>query len=65
MAMTPQRPRYPDEVNSMSDMALLEVLRRRFSVDEYNKMAEVGIFAADERIELIRNIGSSTFVAAS
>jgi Uma2 family endonuclease len=53
MATTPQRPRYPDEVKSMSDMALLEMLRRRFSVDEYNKMAEAGIFGADERVELL------------
>ncbi|MDQ3704885.1 MAG: Uma2 family endonuclease [Chloroflexota bacterium] len=27
---------------------------RRFSVDEYNKMGEVGIFSEDDRVELIR-----------
>jgi hypothetical protein len=40
MATTSQRPRYPDDVNSMSDMALLEVLPfaafadETFTVDE-------------------------------
>ena len=37
----------------MSDMALLEVLRRPISVEEYNRMAEAGILAPDERVELL------------
>lgn len=53
MATTPQRVRYPDNVKSMSDMALLEFLRRPITVDEYNKMAETGILAPDERVELL------------
>jgi Uma2 family endonuclease len=53
MATTPQRVRYPDNVDSMSDMELLEFLRRPITVDEYNQMAEVGILAPDERVELL------------
>ncbi|HEX3549525.1 MAG TPA: Uma2 family endonuclease [Candidatus Elarobacter sp.] len=45
--------RYPDNVDAMSDMELLEFLRRPISVDEYNQMAEVGILARDERVELL------------
>lgn len=37
----------------MSDMELLESLRRPISVDEYNKMAETGILGRDERVELL------------
>jgi len=50
---TPQRVRYPDNVDSMSDMELLEFLRRPISVDEYNQMAEVGILGRNERVELL------------
>jgi Uma2 family endonuclease len=53
MATTPQRVRYPDNVDSMSDMELLEFLRRPISVDEYNQMAEVGILGRNERVELL------------
>ena len=53
MATTPQRARYPDNVDSMSDMALLESLRRPITVDEYNKMADVGILGRNERVELL------------
>ena len=31
----------------------VEIPRRRFTVDEYHRMAEVGIFHPDERVELI------------
>jgi Uma2 family endonuclease len=31
----------------------VEVPRRRFTVDEYHRMADVGIFHPDERVELI------------
>lgn len=31
----------------------VEIPRRRFTVDEYHRMAEVGIFQPDERVELI------------
>jgi Uma2 family endonuclease len=34
-------------------MALLEVLRRPITVEEYNRMAETGILAPDERVELL------------
>jgi Uma2 family endonuclease len=30
--------------------------RRRFTVDEFNRMAEAGIFAPDERIELVEGV---------
>jgi Uma2 family endonuclease len=53
VATPSQRPRYPDEVNSMIDMALLEVLRRPITVEEYNRMAEAGILGPDERVELL------------
>ena len=36
----------------MSDMAI-DLQPRRFTVDEYHRMAEIGIFASDERVELI------------
>lgn len=36
----------------MSDMAL-EYELREFTVDEYHRMAQVGILAADERVELL------------
>jgi hypothetical protein len=42
VATTSQRPRYPDDANSMSDMALLEFLRRPITVEAYNRMAETG-----------------------
>ena len=29
---------------------------RRFTVEEYHRMAEIGIFTPDERIELIRGV---------
>lgn len=53
MATSRQRIRYPDNVDSMSAMALLEFLRRPISVDEYNQMAEAGILDPDERVELL------------
>ena len=31
-----------------------EVRRRRFTVEEYHRMGEVGILRQDERVELIR-----------
>lgn len=31
----------------------VEIPRRRFTVEEYHRMAEIGIFHADERVELI------------
>src|SRR5438477_12701418 len=31
----------------------VEIPRRRFTVEEYHRMAEVGIFHPDERVELI------------
>jgi Uma2 family endonuclease len=31
----------------------VEIARRRFTVEEYHRMAEVGIFHPDERVELI------------
>jgi Uma2 family endonuclease len=31
----------------------VEIPRRRFTVDEYHRMAEAGIFQPDERVELI------------
>src|SRR5919108_6402376 len=31
----------------------VEIARRRFTVEEYHRMAEVGIFQPDERVELI------------
>ena len=37
----------------MSDMVALEALRRPITVEEYNKMAEVGIIARGERVELL------------
>ena len=37
----------------MSDMALLEALRRPITVEEYNRMAETGILDPDERVELL------------
>ncbi|MFN2462023.1 MAG: Uma2 family endonuclease [Candidatus Velthaea sp.] len=37
---------------SVSDMAL-EYELRNFTVDEYHRMAEIGIFDSDERIELL------------
>lgn len=40
----------------MSDMLQTEhdgPLVRRFAVDEYHRMAEAGVFAADERLELV------------
>jgi Uma2 family endonuclease len=37
----------------MSDMAALEALRRPITVEEYNKMAEVGIIGRGERVELL------------
>src|ERR1700691_3617118 len=53
MATTSQRVRYPDNVDSMSDMELLEFLRRPISVDEYKHQAEVGILGRNERVELL------------
>jgi Uma2 family endonuclease len=37
----------------VSDMAALEALRRPITVEEYNKMAEVGIIGRGERVELL------------
>ena len=31
----------------------VEIPRRQFTVEEYHRMAEVGIFQPDERVELI------------
>jgi Uma2 family endonuclease len=39
----------PEEVSEMA----VALLRRRFTVDEYHRMAEVGILQHDERVELI------------
>jgi Uma2 family endonuclease len=33
--------------------AVLELERRRFSIEEFHKMCEVGIFGEDDRVELI------------
>jgi hypothetical protein len=56
VATTSQRPRYPDDVNSMTDMALLEFLRRPITVEEYNRMAETGILDPDERIDSVKKL---------
>jgi Uma2 family endonuclease len=34
-------------------MATTDFTRRRFTIDEYHRMAETGIFGSDERMELI------------
>jgi Uma2 family endonuclease len=39
--------------NDVEDAIEAEPLRRRFTVDEFQRMGEVGIFAPDERVELI------------
>ena len=38
-----------------SDMAV-DLRRRRFTIDEYERMAETGILDEDERVELIEAI---------
>jgi hypothetical protein len=41
-------------------MSMVEVIEserlRRFTVEEYHLMAEAGVFAPDERVELIRGV---------
>lgn len=39
--------------NDVEDGVEAEPLRRRFTVDEFQRMGEAGIFAPDERVELI------------
>jgi Uma2 family endonuclease len=39
--------------NEIEDAIGVEPLRRRFTVEEFQRMGEVGIFAPDERVELI------------
>jgi len=34
-------------------VALAEVERRKFTVEEYHRMGEAGIFSSDDRVELI------------
>jgi Uma2 family endonuclease len=39
--------------NDVEDVIEAEPLRRRFTVEEFQRMGEAGIFAPDERVELI------------
>jgi len=34
-------------------VALAEIARRKFTVEEYHRMGEAGIFSSDDRVELI------------
>src|SRR5579863_1275514 len=43
----------PSYNGPQEDRMLLSLPRRRFTVDEYYKMAEAGILTADDRVELI------------
>jgi len=36
-------------------MAVVEIHRHRFTVEDFAHMGEAGIFAADDRVELIGN----------
>jgi Uma2 family endonuclease len=54
MDTTRQHPDHPDMVKSVSDMAVqFEPPYRPISVDEFDKMAELGIIGPDERVELV------------
>jgi Uma2 family endonuclease len=43
------------KIHSMSSVAM-EIPLRRFTVDEYYRMAESGVFAPDERVELVEGV---------
>jgi Uma2 family endonuclease len=54
MDTTRQSPDHPDMVKSVSDMAIqLEHPYRPITVDEFDKMADLGIIAPGERVELV------------
>lgn len=47
--LTPQSP-----LRTEDDMLSAELPRHRFSVEEYHRMGETGLFTEDDRVELIR-----------